>query len=399
MNTPPIISVIVPTYNAEPFLRQALDSCIAQTYPHLEVICVNDGSKDKSLEIIEEYVTKDNRFKLINQPNGGYGKAMNAGFDAATGKYMAILEPDDYLPPNAYKLMIEKAESYNLDIVKGCVERFRMNGTIRKVVERSTISKAFLNRVVKPREEVHVFNETMNTWTCLYRMEFLRQHNIRHNESPGAAYQDAGMHKLSFSYAERLMCIKDIVYCYRTDNPNSSVAGASVNKQPYAHRKEYDFIVNRLKETPDVWEAVRDVTLAAKMRGFIWVYVSVPPYEKRAFVDSFREEMRTYPQRAFSFLNNMEYMKMDAIMQGTDIFMLTETIAARLRISQSEIIRRMPNIPKTLSCEPASHPSASGNLRRTYKLLGIPVCSVQEKQGRKTVRLFGIRVAKTKVKK
>ena len=92
----------MPIYNAEPFLRQALDSVVGQTLKDIEIVCVNDGSKDSSLSILEEYAAKDSRIKIIDGPNGGYGHAMNTGMASATGEYIGILEPDDYLISDMY---------------------------------------------------------------------------------------------------------------------------------------------------------------------------------------------------------------------------------------------------------------------------------------------------------
>ena len=82
----PKVSVVIPIYNAEKYLRQCLDSIISQTLCEIEIICVNDGSTDGSLTIIEEYAAKDDRIKVISKPNAGYGHSMNMGLDAATGE-------------------------------------------------------------------------------------------------------------------------------------------------------------------------------------------------------------------------------------------------------------------------------------------------------------------------
>lgn len=106
----PLISVIIPIYNAEEFLRPCLDSLLRQTFTEYEAILVNDGSTDKSLDVMREYAAKDDRFKVLDFPNGGYGKAMNRGMDAARGLYMAILEPDDMLPRKAYEVLWKEVE-------------------------------------------------------------------------------------------------------------------------------------------------------------------------------------------------------------------------------------------------------------------------------------------------
>lgn len=90
-------SVVIPVYNVETYLRECLDSVLGQTFADWEAICVNDGSTDRSAVIIEEYVSKDSRFKTINQPNGGLSAARNTGLKAAVGEYVLFLDSDDWL--------------------------------------------------------------------------------------------------------------------------------------------------------------------------------------------------------------------------------------------------------------------------------------------------------------
>ena len=105
-NAAPKVSVVMPIYNAEPYLEQALDSVLAQTLADIEVVCVNDGSKDTSLETIQRYAANDSRIKVIDKPNGGYGHAMNVGINNAAGEYVGILEPDDYLKPEMFEKLL-----------------------------------------------------------------------------------------------------------------------------------------------------------------------------------------------------------------------------------------------------------------------------------------------------
>ena len=92
----PKVSVLVPIYTVEKYLRQCLDSLINQTLEDIEIICINDGSTDSSPEIIKEFQAKDVRIKVINKENSGYGASMNMGVDMATGEYIGIVESDDY---------------------------------------------------------------------------------------------------------------------------------------------------------------------------------------------------------------------------------------------------------------------------------------------------------------
>ena len=105
----PKVSIILPIYNVREYLAEALDSVINQTLRDLEIICVDDGSTDGSLDIIREYAAKDPRIVVITGPNGGYGKAMNKGLDRATGDYVGIVEPDDYVIPEMYEELYQTA--------------------------------------------------------------------------------------------------------------------------------------------------------------------------------------------------------------------------------------------------------------------------------------------------
>ena len=112
----PKVSVVVPIYNVEKYLRECLDSIVGQTLKDIEIICVDDGSTDRSLSILREYEQKDPRIKVITKPNAGYGHSMNMGLDAATGEYMGIVDSDDYILPDMYETLYGFAVKDDLDI-------------------------------------------------------------------------------------------------------------------------------------------------------------------------------------------------------------------------------------------------------------------------------------------
>ena len=93
----PIVSVIMPVYNGETYLRQCLDSVVNQTLKEIEIICVDDGSSDRSVEILKEYAAKDERVMVLQQANAGAGAARNNGLSKASGKYLSFLDSDDFL--------------------------------------------------------------------------------------------------------------------------------------------------------------------------------------------------------------------------------------------------------------------------------------------------------------
>ena len=108
------VSIIIPVYNVEKYLRRCLDSVIVQTYTDLEIILVNDGSKDNSLSICEEYRDNDNRIQIIDKPNGGLSSARNVGLNVASGQYISFVDSDDYIDNRMIETMLNVVKKYNV---------------------------------------------------------------------------------------------------------------------------------------------------------------------------------------------------------------------------------------------------------------------------------------------
>lgn len=122
------ISIIIPVYNAEKFLKRCLESVINQTYKNLEIICVDDGSKDNSSKIIEKIAKKDNRIILIKQKNQGVSIARNNAIEKSTGEYIMFLDSDDYMDKNMCEIMIKAINEYRVDVVRCNYKRVYENG-------------------------------------------------------------------------------------------------------------------------------------------------------------------------------------------------------------------------------------------------------------------------------
>lgn len=130
MEAQPLITVIVPVYNVEKYLRRCLDSIIRQTYQNLEILCIDDGSIDNSGEICEQYVARDARIKVIHQENQGLSTARNKGLDTATGEYIAFVDSDDYIAADVLEQLYQSAVSSDATCVicgYNCVDS---NGSI-----------------------------------------------------------------------------------------------------------------------------------------------------------------------------------------------------------------------------------------------------------------------------
>ena len=113
----PKISVIIPVYNGKDYIEECLNSIINQTLKEIEIICVNDGSKDNSLSILKEYASKDKRIKIIDKKNEGQGYARKVGLDNATGTYIMFCDQDDKFASNdSFQIAFDRIEKYNTDI-------------------------------------------------------------------------------------------------------------------------------------------------------------------------------------------------------------------------------------------------------------------------------------------
>lgn len=238
------VSIIVPVCNVEQYLSTCLDSILAQTLEDIEVICVDDGSSDQSPAILDDYTKRDSRMRVIHKDNRGYGHSMNVGIDAASGEYIGIVESDDCILPNMYETLYSTAKNNDLDFVKSDVIFWWE--TIRYTCE---YHKEYLNpyygRVLDSSNRKLFFQFFMNTWTGIYKRSFLNENSIRHNETPGAAYQDNGFWIQTLSFCERAMWLKDAFYLYRQDNPLASIKSKS---NVLTMVNEYNFVSKILTE-------------------------------------------------------------------------------------------------------------------------------------------------------
>ena len=289
----PKVSILVPAYNAEQYLRPCLDSIVCQTLADIQVILINDGSKDDTLTIMQEYAARDSRLLIIDKPNTGYGHSMNVGLDKATGEYIGIVESDDYILPEMYKALYAIAREHDLDFIKSDFISFMEADGKRIDLNRKLHSDAaFYNRVIDPRlqENRPVFLSAINTWTGIYKKAFLDQHNIRHNETPGASYQDNGFWFQTFCHAVRVYFLNEPFYMNRRDNPNSSIYS---KEKVYCMSEEYAFIYSLMEKESSIKSSFMDVYSVKKFQNYLFTYNRVALEFKLPFIRHFAGEFIT----------------------------------------------------------------------------------------------------------
>ena len=285
------VSIIIPTYNVEMYLVECMESVIHQTLKDIEIICINDGSTDGSLEILKSYAQKDDRIVLVDKENGGYGIAMNIGLEKATGEYIGIVEPDDFVKLDMYESLYQIAKDNDLDFVKADFYRFKRTDEDDRNMVYNRLSKnpEDYNKVFNPSEDTEAIRYIMNTWSGIYKKEFIEKHHIRHNETPGASFQDNGFWFQTFIFATRAMIVDKPYYMNRRDNPNSSVHN---REKVYCMNIEYDHIRDILMEHPELWERFKGMYWYKKYNNYIGTIRRIGMEYRREFVERFSAEFK-----------------------------------------------------------------------------------------------------------
>ncbi len=162
------ISVIVPVYKVEPYLRRCVDSILAQTYTNLEIILVDDGSPDNCPAICDEYAGKYSRIRVIHRENGGLSDARNAGLDICTGEYIAFVDSDDWIEPDMYEKLLDNMEQFGTEMAVGGVsDDVEENGNYRSVKVSDYGKKAFVENNVDSMKRY--FLGSWAAWDKLYK--------------------------------------------------------------------------------------------------------------------------------------------------------------------------------------------------------------------------------------
>ena len=221
------VSVVIPIYNVEDFLGECLDSITNQTLDDIEIICVNDGSKDRSLEILNEYAAKDDRITVIDQENGGHAVATNRGMDMATGKYLFLMDSDDILDIHALEETYKVAEEKQVDFVIFQAINYYMD--TGELVEQENYSmNEIADRVgdsVFNWKDVRdlAFDITVTPWSKLYNREFVMKNNCRFSE--GLVFDDNIFFWEVFFSSEKIAFLRKHLFKRRWHSESSTMSG------------------------------------------------------------------------------------------------------------------------------------------------------------------------------
>lgn len=292
------ISVLVPVYNVERYVRACLDSILAQSFTDFEAICMDDGSTDSSGAILEEYVSRDSRIKVVHKKNSGYGNTMNEAIRLAKGRYIGIVESDDTIDKDMFQTLYDAAESHDLDIVKTDFCRVwhdEKDGTeVRRQYAKLTENRSMYDRVINPNAELESYLLEKFTWNALYKRDMIARNNIRYNETPGASYQDNGFWFQTFYWAERVMFLGRSFYNYRQDNMSAS---SHSRQKVYAMKSEFDFIRDFMIAHQDDRKELYQICFHLRMMAYLFTLSRIDLSLKQEFAETIERECRYFEQQ------------------------------------------------------------------------------------------------------
>lgn len=214
----PLISVIIPVYGVEKYIAQCLESVIDQTYKNLEIIVVNDGTKDRSAEIAKEYAAKDSRIKVYDFKNAGLSVARNRGLEIATGEYISYLDSDDWLDTKMYETLLETAMKNEADMVKcGIIET---NGASE---EKITFSDVKIINNEQHNAFANYFKGILWTlaWNGLYKKELAKKVNFPDN----VVHEDNYSSGMFLYLAKKVIAMPSCLNYYRVNDAGISKGG------------------------------------------------------------------------------------------------------------------------------------------------------------------------------
>lgn len=298
------VSVILPSLNVAQYVRDCLKSVLNQTLKEIEILCIDAGSTDGTLEILEEYALTDTRIHVIKSKRKSYGYQMNLGIEKARGRYIGIVETDDFIETSMYEKLYSYVPDSSPDFVKGgyynCVQVKERR--LFSELSRDNLREVFGRRIDLQKEREKGIQDLNHIWSGIYRREFLLEKNIKFHETPGASYQDTSFCLLVGLLADTGVFVEESGYFYRRDNDNSSVKFCSkwrciIDELEYVVQE----MINRGRYTSDIQLLIKKY----KPIFYFWNFLRLPEQERKQFLEEIDQELEEYAK------NNILYCSLN----------------------------------------------------------------------------------------
>lgn len=282
-----LISILVPVYNTSKYLDECIESILNQNIKDIEIICINDGSTDNSLDILNKYAKKDSRIIIIDKDNTGYGNSMNLGLKKAKGEFIGIVESDDFVSREMFEKLYTSAHDQDVDIVKSNYYSYK-NEKSKEFTFTEVLEKCKYNIPFNPLENKEIFNVQGCIWSAIYNREFLLKNNIWFNETPGASYQDISFNIKVWSCSKKVLLLKEAYLNYRIDNINSSVKSP---EKVFCVCDEFKEVERFLNERKNIKKEILDVVTNLKYKIYLENYHRLASAFQYAFILEMSKEL------------------------------------------------------------------------------------------------------------
>lgn len=278
------ISVIVPIYNAAKFLDQCLASIEGQTHQNLEIICINDGSTDNSLEIIQAHAAHDTRYIVVDRPNAGYGSGCNKGIETATGEWLSVIEPDDWIDAGMYEDMLSHAiavlaksplaPGQTLDIIKTPWTDVCDWDNPSKQYSHPSLMVGEIkttDRVITLKDEPMLVGMHPSIWSAIYRTDFILEKGIKFKEYAGAGWADNPFLIDTMCQASGIIYFDKPYYNYRAELDATALNHTSAE----AIARPFDRWIEMTKQLVALGVTDHNILTAHYLRGFNYIFEEI----------------------------------------------------------------------------------------------------------------------------
>ncbi len=268
MNEKVKISIIMPSLNVAGYIGEAIESVCRQTLEAIEIICIDAGSTDGTVEIIQKAKETDGRIKLFFSDIKSYGYQVNLGIEKSSGEYIQVVETDDHIDSDMCRILYEAAENRKVDYIKADYKAFfcQDNGEYYYFTRHTFTDQKMYNSILKPIDNPIVARDDWYLWQGIYRRDYLNEYKIRFTESKGAAFQDIGFLFWSGVFAKNAIYLHDELYHYRIGRQ-----GASSNqiKGLFYSAYEFDNMLKKLNLIEKIDSATMRMLYIRMSRSFI----------------------------------------------------------------------------------------------------------------------------------
>ena len=248
------VSVILPSLNVKRYIEECLKSVVDQTLKEIEILCVDAGSNDGTLEILREYASKDDRIKIIKSDLRAYGHQVNRGIKEASGEYIGIVETDDFIDEKMYEELYDYAKKIDADVVKTPYLDYSNQKNKRECYFAECLKEALPEgRCFSMKEYGHLLAYHASVWSGIYRREYLLRKKVFFVEAPGAGYVDVGFRFDSLINTDKVAWLNKSFYHYRRSNDDSSTNRFSLKTMCTRWKEVHEKLVNSQADYDDYY--------------------------------------------------------------------------------------------------------------------------------------------------